>query len=101
MQPLRVVVVAFVLALVASRASAHEIGKTQVTIVVRDAAYAIDVVVDPDALLTKLEVFGGTPVSAAALSRSERDRRIAALSTVFLDRAVVRFDGRVDRPRFA
>jgi hydrogenase/urease accessory protein HupE len=76
-------------------------GKTQVTAVIRDGAYSLDIVVDPDALLTKLEVFSGAPISNTAMSRSERDRRIAALSSTFLERVVVRFDGRVDRPRFA
>jgi hydrogenase/urease accessory protein HupE len=93
-------VVAFVL-LFARPAGAHEIGKTQVTATIRDHDYTIDVVVDPDALLTKLEVFSGAPVSAATMSRGERDRRIAAFSDVFLDRVIVRFDGRVVRPGFA
>ena len=76
-------------------------GKTQVTVVIRDGSYSLDIVVDPDALLTKLEVFSGAPISNTAMSRRERDRRIAALSSTFLERAVVCFDGRVDRPRFA
>jgi HupE / UreJ protein len=94
-------VVAVCFLLLASTVRAHEIGKTQVTAVVTGRTYAIDVVVDPDALLTKLEVFGGAPLSSAVSSRAERDRRIPALASTFLDRVVVRFDGRVDRPLFA
>ena len=67
---------------------------------IRDGTYTIDIAVDPDALLTKLEVFGGAPLSDAGISRAERDRRIEALATAFLERVVVRFDG-VERPRFA
>ena len=81
-------------------AHAHEIGKTQATALIRDGAYTIDVVVDPDALLTKLEVFGGLPLSTG-LSRSERDRRIAALASTFLDRLILRFDDAGARPEFA
>lgn len=85
----------------AGAAGAHEIGKTQVSAVLADGAYAIDVTVDPDALLTKLEVFSGAPLSVAGISRAERDRRIERLAPTFLERVVVRFDSRIDRPRFA
>jgi hydrogenase/urease accessory protein HupE len=40
-------------------------------------------------------------LSGADLRRAERDRRIETLAATFLERVVVRFDGRVDRPRFA
>jgi len=79
---------------------AHEIGKTQVTATIRDEAYAVEIVVDPDALLTKLEVFSGSILSSE-VNRVERDRRIGLLGATFLDRAVIRFDGVVDRPRFS
>src|SRR5262249_55124070 len=60
------------------------------------STYQFDIVVDPDALLAKLEAFGGRPISSG-LGRIERDGRIAALARVFLDRVVVRFDDfRVD-----
>src|SRR5258708_35959730 len=85
---------------IAGPAGAHEIGKTQITVTIRDAAYTADIVVDPDALLTKLEVFGGTELSKD-LDRRARDRRIEQLSVTFLDRVAVRFDGRRDQPRFA
>ena len=60
-----VFVVPVCLLLLASPVRAHEIGKTQVTAVVTGHTYTIDIVVDPDALLTKLEVFGGAPPSSA------------------------------------
>jgi hypothetical protein len=82
----------------AGTAAAHDIGKTQVTAVVTPDTYTIDIVVDPDALLTKLEVFSGAPLSAG-VSRIERDRRIAAMAPTFLDHVEVRFNGAAARPR--
>ena len=76
----------------ASAAGAHEIGKTQVIASLQDGAYQVDVVVDPDALLPTLEAYGQRAMSRD-LPRDERDRRIAALAPVFLERAVVSFDG--------
>ena len=80
-------------------ASAHEIGKTQITASMSASAYQIDAVVDPDALLTTLEAYGGSAVSRD-LPRAERDRRIAALSPVFLERIAVTFDGQRVSPAF-
>ena len=85
-------VVVCVALLFAIAANAHEIGKTQVQASLRDGAYQIDVVVDPDALLPTLEAYAAGPISRD-LPRDERDRRIAALSTVFLERVGVSFDG--------
>jgi hydrogenase/urease accessory protein HupE len=80
--------------------SAHEIGKTQVTATFDSPdAYRVEVVVDPDALLTKLEVFGGSPVSHG-LARTERNRRIDALRRVFLSNASIWFDGLRSQPQF-
>ena len=84
----------------APAAPAHEIGKTQVGAVIRDGAYSIDVTVDPDALLVKLEVFSGSPLSGADVGRADRDRRINALASTFLERVVVRFDAAIAQPRF-
>jgi hydrogenase/urease accessory protein HupE len=78
--------------------AAHEIGKTQVTASFSKSSYTIDIVIDPDALLQKLEALGGAP-AAGTPPRAERDRRIAALGGVFLDRMAVELDGRADRPR--
>ena len=55
--------VAAVLIACAGPAGAHEIGKTQATAVVRDHTCTVDVVVDPDALLTALEVSSGSALS--------------------------------------
>jgi hydrogenase/urease accessory protein HupE len=89
-----------VLLLSVTAARAHEIGRTQVTATVTGTSYSIDVTVDPDALLTKLEVFSGGTLSNAAIDRQERDRRIATLASTFLNRVIVRFDERIDRPQF-
>jgi hydrogenase/urease accessory protein HupE len=74
--------------------SAHEIGKTQVTATFDGrGGYQIDIVVDPDTLLTKLEVFAGRPVTASNdAGRLERDTRIDALRGVIGDRVSVWFD---------
>src|SRR5262249_39845240 len=81
-------------------AAAHEIGTTQVTAtLVPGADYRVDVVVDPDALLTKLEVFGDVPLSSG-LTRADRDRRIVALRDVFLGHIGIRFDNVASRPQF-
>jgi hydrogenase/urease accessory protein HupE len=95
----RAVALACAALLVAANLAAHELGTTQVSATFHDGAYRIDVAVDPDALLTKLEVFGSRPLSGA-VDRAERDRRIAALAEVFLDRTRIAFDGIADRPRF-
>jgi len=84
---------------VPSPASAHELGKTQAIATLRDGTYQIDVVVDPDALVTTLEAYGGE-VRQIWLGRAARDRRIAALADVFLARTHVRFDGRQVSPAF-
>ncbi len=98
------IVVLALLAPVAARA--HEIGKTQVTAAVHPGApgstggtYHLDIVVDPDALLTKLEVYGERPVSKG-LSRAERDRRIRALEHILIERVSLRFDGNPVTPHF-
>ena len=81
-------------------ARAHEIGTTQVTATFRDdGTYELAISVDPDALLTRLQVAASeTPTSAG--SRGERDRRIQASADVFLERARLRFDGALAQPSF-
>ena len=90
---LRAVFVPCVVLLFAITAGAHEIGKTQVQASLLGRSYHIEVVVDPDALLPSLEAYGQRPISRE-LPRDERDRRIAALADVFLERVTVSFDGR-------
>ena len=82
-----------VVLLFAITAGAHEIGKTQVQASLLGRSYDIEVVVDPDALLPSLEAYGQRPISRE-LPRDQRDRRIAALAEVFLERVSVSFDGR-------
>ena len=66
--------------LLASPASAHEMGTSQASAEFRDSTFQVDIVVDPDTLLSKLEAFGGRPVSHG-LSRTERDDRSTVLAT--------------------
>jgi hydrogenase/urease accessory protein HupE len=103
MKRLFLILVPALLAPVAARA--HEMGKTQVSAAFHPGAsagaagtYQVDIVVDPDALLTKLEVYADRPVSSR-LSRGERDRRIWALEHVIIERVSVRFDGIPVTPR--
>lgn len=86
-------IAACIVLLFAIVSTAHEIGKTQVQASLRDGAYQIDVIVDPDALLSTLEAYGQRTISRD-VPREERDRRISELAEVFLERASVSFDGR-------
>src|SRR5438105_1728857 len=86
---LQLLVLTFVLAC-GGPAAAHEIGNTQVTATIAAGTYHVDVVVDPDALLAKLQA--GRAVGTNDVARVERDRRIALLGSVFLDRVSVWFD---------
>lgn len=79
---------------------AHELGGTQVNAEFRpDGSFQIDITVDPDALLGRLEVYSRSEISSN-LTPAERDRRIAALGDVLLDRVEIRFDGSRRQPRF-
>jgi hypothetical protein len=80
-------------------AAAHEIGNTQMTAVIDATTYRVDIVVDPDVLLAKLEALGH-PAGPADIGRGQRDRRIASLGGVFLDRVGVWFDGTRSAARF-
>ena len=93
---------AMVLALLAAAvpASAHEIGKTQATATLQpDGAYIVDIVVDPDSLLTVLDVASGVAATPPA-SREDRDRRITAHADLFLSRVSLRLDEVAIRPAF-
>lgn len=79
---------------------AHEIGTTQVNVAIHGSAFVIDVTVDPDSVLTKLQVFSGETASPGR-DRLDRDARILASAAVFLDRFAIRFDGAIARPDFA
>lgn len=73
-------------------AAAHEIGKTQVTAAVRDGQYTADILVDPDALLTKLEIASDLPLSKG-MSRAARDEKIRALTSQIREHVAIAFDG--------
>src|SRR5437868_6232148 len=83
-----------------ARATAHEIGKTQIAAVfANNGTYQFDVVVDPDALLTRLQILAtGKPEAPA--SRDARDREIASLGSMFLGAVRLSFDGQRSTPRF-
>lgn len=93
----------FVALLVLSRAGVaegHEIGKTQaVAVVAPDGTYQIDIVADPDALLTQLQIRESGNVSPV-LGRAERDREIGRLVQTMAAVVSLRFDGRAVQPRF-
>jgi hydrogenase/urease accessory protein HupE len=82
----------------ASLAGAHEIGTTQVRATFDPSgAYTIDVIVDPDALLTRLQILDGRDV-APLVDRIERDRALGRLMPVFLDSVELAVDGVRLRP---
>ena len=96
----QIVLILALLGAAAVPVSAHDLGTTYVTADFRaDGTYHIDIAVDPDALLIRLELARGGEIPAG-LSASERDRLIAALAGVFLEGVEVGFDGVEDRPRF-
>src|SRR5262245_55850919 len=95
----RTVIVLVGLMLVSAPGSAHELGKTQATATLRNGAYEVDVSVDPDALLTTLEAYGGI-VRTVRYGRNDRNRRITELADIFLSRTQVRFDGQPVSPAF-
>ena len=82
-------------------AGAHEIGKTQVTVSIDPArhTFQLDVVVDPDALLTRLQIRETGDV-APPRDREDRDRRISALGASFLDSVRLKCDHVAVTPRF-
>jgi hypothetical protein len=96
----RILAAALAIVLLPSNVRAHEIGKTQVTVVIDrgQGAYHVDVAVDPDALLTRLQINATGDVEAPR-DRDDRDRRIAALGQSFLDSVRLKFDGQPASPR--
>ncbi len=79
-------------------AGAHEIGKTQVQATFdHSGTYRLDVVVDPDALLTRLQILATGQVTPVP-DRQARDTAIIQLLPALLGAVQVRFDGAADRP---
>src|SRR4051812_16481086 len=101
MRPVTTAVIALIASYVlCGSAQAHEIGKTQVSATFEHGSYQLDIVVDPDALLTRLQILStGQPTTPS--SRERRDREIAALEGIFLGAVRVNFDGERVSPRFA
>ena len=83
----------------APAAMAHELGVTQAVATFDHGAYRIDISIDPDALLARLELAGGLPISGS-IQPAERDERIASLSALFLEGVRVRFDEGAVTPSF-
>lgn len=72
---------------------AHEIGTTQATAAFsREGAWTVEFVVDPDALLTRLQVRHGLDVLPAD-SRALRDAALVRLLPTFVDAVDLRADG--------
>ena len=85
-------------------AFAHDLERTVVRLEVNaDGAFVLDVANDPDWLLLRLEPFARpdseqVQSSASPLTAPERDSRLTALSTIFIDRIVLFVNGREVRP---
>ncbi len=83
-----------------SSVEAHEIGTTQVSAVFPgDGSYQLNVVVDPDALLTRLQILAGEEPRTET-GRVARDQQIAALDKTFLKAVRLKFDGQLVTPAF-
>jgi hypothetical protein len=79
---------------------AHELGLTRATVTfAADRTYAVEVLVDPESLLAKLEILAGRSPSAA-VPLDELPARIAALDTILRERVVITFDGEPQQPEF-
>jgi hypothetical protein len=73
-------------------AAAHDLRVTHATLTFAPGRYQLDVVVDPESILARLEVLADREPSVG-LPASEIPARIRALGSVALDRTVVAFDG--------
>jgi hydrogenase/urease accessory protein HupE len=82
-------------------ASAHEIGKTQVTAAIDPVhhAYQVDVIVDPDALLTRLQIRATGDVTSPR-DRVDRDRQLSAFGQQFLGAVRLKFDNVLATPTY-
>ena len=97
---MRSLVLALVSCLLAWPAAAHEIGKTQVRASFSaDDTYRIDITIDPDALLTRLQILSSGTARVPA-NRRERDLEIASLASTYSSAVHLRFDGTEVQPRF-
>jgi hypothetical protein len=85
----------------AGPAAAHEIGATRVVATLKpDATYRVDIFVDSDALLSRLDGLAGLAASAPR-SPEEQARRLRAHERTFLFHTMIAFDGVRTTPSFA
>jgi hypothetical protein len=81
---------------------AHALGQTRVTVTFTpDGTYTIDMLVDPESLLAKLEILSGQQQLSGPIPLDQLPARIGALQRVLLDNTHVVFDGAPDHPAFA
>jgi hypothetical protein len=71
---------------------AHDLQVTHATLTFTPGRYQLDVVVDPESLLARLEIYGGRSPSAG-VPAAEIPDRIRALGDVALARTAIAFDG--------
>ena len=94
----RIAIVAFALSLTAPEASAHDLERTLVNLTfTANGSFVLEISNDPAWLLLRLESFAGGQVPEG-LSARDRDGRLRALASVFVDRVVLFVDGREIRP---
>ena len=85
----------------AGPALAHELGLTRATVTfAADRTYTIEVLVDSESLLAKLEILAGRSPSSA-VPVGELPDRIAALTPILLSKVGIVFDGTRQDPAFA
>lgn len=81
-----------------ARPQAHELGLTRATVTfAADRTYTVDVLVDPESLLAKLEILAGRSPSAG-VPVAELPARIEALGDILRDRVAITFDGVRQQP---
>jgi hypothetical protein len=92
---LRHIAIVLTLFFPATSANAHDLERTQVSIVFSaDGTFVLDVANDPSWLLLRLDRFGPTPQRPDV----SRDDRLHELEPVFIDRIVLFVDGHEVRP---
>jgi len=97
---MKLLIIGLCVSALAIRAQAHEIGTTQAIATFRaDRTYQVDVVVDPDVLLTKLQLAGRVAL-AQPRGLDARNQMIRSLDGVFLDAITLQFGETRVRPAF-
>ena len=79
--------------------SAHDLRVTHATLTFTPGRYQLDVIIDPESLLARLEIYADRTPSIGVPAAEVPDR-IRALGEVALARTTVAFDGVPARPRF-